>query len=247
MRELARKGLNVPMPVPSQNGDLIESIDGQFYSVVTWLPGTPMGGEQQLSTAPSLVLQYAQLGRTVAKLHNASATWSPPNQFERPYWDRNGLVGAKPLWGRFWDAPFLSRQDRALFHAARTAIHDRLVQADLPVRLIHADLVPENVLIQNDGLAVIDFDDSVWGYWAFDIATIVNRAHRSENAEQLVSAFLNAYQEDGPDTLENLPLLQAARALTYVGWIVPRLNEPGGRQRLKRFLETARMMVNRIL
>ena len=113
--------------------------------------------------------------------------------------------------------------------------------------LIHADLVPENVLIQKNGLAIIDFDDCVWGYWAFDIATIVNRAHRSDNAEQLINAFLNAYREDGPDTLGHLPLLQAARALTYVGWIIPRLDEPGGRQRLVRFLDTARMMVHRIL
>ena len=246
-QELASKDINVPIPVPSQNGSLIECVDGQCFSVVTWLPGIPIGSEQALTTTTHLVRQYAQLGRTMAALHNASANWSPPDQFERPFWDRNGLVGRAPLWGRFWDASFLSREDSALFHTARATIDERLAQADLPVRLIHADLVPENVLIQKDGLAIIDFDDCVWGYWAFDVATIVNRAHRSANAEQLVNAFLNAYQEDGPDTLEHLPLLQAARALTYVGWIVPRLDEPGGRQRLVRFLDTARTMVHRIL
>jgi len=247
MQALAADGINVPRPLASNTGELVETINDQFFSVVTWLGGTPMDAEATLSTQADRTAQYTQLGRALAQLHNASADWSPPNGFERPAWDRGGLIGEEPLWGRFWDAPFLSAQDANLFQAARSVIDQELAKANLPVRLIHADLVPENVLIQDNGLAVIDFDDCAWGYWAFDIATVVNRAQKSAQADHLVNALIDAYKQEGPDTLACLPVLQAARALSYVGWIVPRLTEPGGPQRLARFLTTARTMANRIL
>ncbi|MGB0824165.1 MAG: phosphotransferase [Alphaproteobacteria bacterium] len=46
----------------------------------------------------------------------------------------------------------------------------------LPLRLIHADLIPDNVMRGSDGsLHLIDFDDCCWGFREFDLATTISR------------------------------------------------------------------------
>ena len=40
-----------------------------------------------------------------------------------------------------------------------------------------------------------------------------------------------------------LPLFTMLRAFTYVGWVVPRINEPGSTERQTRFFKQAEMSI----
>jgi Ser/Thr protein kinase RdoA (MazF antagonist) len=190
---------------------------------------------------------YRALGQAMANLHLKSDDWTPPPHFSRHAWDLDGLLGEAPLWGRFWENPRLTPAEAALMTQARDKARDQLAALSAPdYGLIHADLVQENVLIgpamDEGGPHLIDFDDGGWGYRLFDMATVLNFILREPDPEPLQAAFTQGYLSTRTIDLTALPLFQTLRALTYVGWIVPRLSEPGADARHTRFIALASRM-----
>ena len=244
-----RAGLPVPRPIPSLQGRLLEIVDGQRVDVLTWLPGRPLG-----ATRVPLVLDdregvFRQLGQMMARLHVACDAWTVPDGFTRCAWDRDGLLGEAPVWGRFWDHPLLDGPTRQLLQDFR-ALADREIARcgdALDRGLIHADLVRENVLMQPAGLAMIDFDDGGWGYRLFDVATALLKNQDEPDYPRLQAALLAGYRSLRPLDTTLLDLFLAVRATTYVGWIVPRMAEPGAAARSARFIDTARALCGQVL
>ncbi len=95
---------------------------------------------------------------------------------------------------------------------------------------------------------MIDFDDGGWGARAFDLATAANRALRADrDPEALIGALIEGYTATRALDRADLALFQALRAFTYVGWIVPRLGEPGAHARAERFIALAERMAREML
>ena len=253
MAALAAGGLNVPCPRATPDGLLAVEIGGVVASLLSWIDGTPMGVDGQLAALDDVPAVYRALGREMARLHDLSDGWTPPPGFVRPAWDADGLVGRTPLWGRFWENPLLAPATRDLLTAARDRARDRLAAraGAMDVGLIHADLVPENVIVTAGGppprLAFIDFDDGGFGARAFDLATVANRALRATDPGPLLAALIEGYETRRPVNQSDLALFQALRAFTYVGWIVPRLSEPGAQARADRFITLAERMARDLL
>lgn len=249
MAALADGGLSVPAPVPAGDGALCISANGALVDVVTWLGGAPMGIDGALADLPDARAAFAALGAAMARLHELSDAWTPPSGFDRPHWDVEGLVGDAPLWGRFWDSALLTPAERDLLVRARDAARERLqaIAQTADRGLIHADLVPENVLIDGATVGLIDFDDSGFGCRLFDLATSANRADRADPSGALRAALLEGYGACRAIDLTDLPLFQALRAFSYVGWISDRLSEPGADVRATRMIATATHWAGRLL
>ena len=244
MDALAEAGLTVPTPIKSTDGQFLHLVEGAQVDILTWLPGIPLGSTG-VAFERDMSREFHALGREIAKLHHASDNWIPPGGFSRCRWDRAGLVGASPLWGRFWENPTFSKEQADLFSAfGVTADADLLKNCiDCDFGLIHADLVRENVLVNQDQLALIDFDDGGFGYRLFDVATALVKNLDEPDYPRLRDAILAGYRELRPLDTSRLDLFLALRATTYVGWIVERINEPGAQKRNKRFLRTAERLV----
>ncbi|MEZ5766826.1 MAG: phosphotransferase [Paracoccaceae bacterium] len=249
MAALAAGGLRVPAPCPTPDGTLCVTSGGVVADMLIWIEGAPMGVDGALAPLDDAPGTYRALGREMARLHDTSDAWTQTAGFTRPAWDADGLVGPTPLWGRFWENPLLMAAQADLLVRARDVARDRLAAraGDLDTGLIHADLVPENVILTTTGPALIDFDDGGWGARAFDLATVANRALRAENPRALIDALLAGYTATRLLDLADLVLFQALRAFTYVGWIVPRLGEPGARGRADRFIALAETMARNLL
>lgn len=249
MAALAQAGLLVPRPVPSLRGRLLEEVGGHQVDLLTWLPGQTLGAALQEDLAPDLDHLFHALGQQMARLHNASDAWAPPAGFTRVRWDAEGLLGEAPVWGRFWEHPALSDDDRRLFGHFRCAAQRELqrLQDRLDFGLIHADLVRENVLLHGERIGLLDFDDGGWGYRAFDLATTLLKFIGWPTYAVLRDALLRGYQDLRPLDLDTLDLFLALRATTYVGWVVPRLGEDGAQERSQRYLATAREVCQRCL
>jgi len=185
---------------------------------------------------------FRAIGREMARLHEISDSWTPPKSFTRRRWDREGLLGDAPVWGRFWDNPTLSADDRALLLQLQSVATRELTarEAGLDYGLIHADLVRENVMVDGDKVQLIDFDDSGFGFRLFDIATTLLRNRAESDYEALKSALLDGYLSVRGLDLAALDLFLALRACTYVGWIISRMHEEGAAARNARFVVTAR-------
>lgn len=237
-----RAGLSVPRPVPSLRGALLEEVGGHFVDLLGWLSGQPLGrtGEPlALDDAPGV---FDRLGRAMAKLHLACDTWDRPEGFTRAAWDADGLVGDAPLWGRFWDNPTLDAPTRALLARFRDEARSALAAegAALDYGLIHADLIRDNVMVDGDVIRMLDFDDGGFGYRLFDLATALIKNAGEPDYPALKTALLAGYRTVRPLDTRLLDLFMGLRAATYVGWIVPRMNEDGATTRNARFIDNAR-------
>lgn len=164
-----------------------------------------------------------------------------PPGFSRPQWNIEGLAGHEPLWGRFWENPALSPDERVLLCDARALAFDQLrrVAGQMDYGIIHADLVRENVLVDGADLHLIDFDDSGFGFRLFDIATALLKNSAEPDYEVLKDAFAGGYLNVRPIDLSRLDIFLMLRAFTYLGWIIPRLGEPDAHERNRRNIKPA--------
>ena len=239
LAEMARAGLGVPAPRPSRNGRLLECLDGQFVDLVTWLAGTPLGRSREPLILVDPVRTFFDFGAEMARLHLACDRWAVPQSFTRCKWDAEGLLGEAPIWGRFWENPTLDAPTRAMLLDFRQLAAQALASLDLNTGLIHADLVRENVMIDGTDLYLIDFDDGGYGYRLFDVATALLKNRAEPSYPTLKQALLDGYHSVRPLDMAHLDLFLALRAVTYVGWIVPRMEELGSPTRNKRFIKDA--------
>jgi len=251
---LANSGFPAPKPVATPKGALLVSLsDGRVATVISWVEGRPIGLSEQLlagSTTDQISL-YRNVGALLARLHNATDNIDFPQDFARRHWDIAGLLGDRPLWGRFWEHPALTPEAVRLIQAARAkAIADlaEYSRDDRTFGLIHADALRENVFIGPDGLTLIDFDDSGFGYRMFDLAVAVSQSIEDEIYPKICTAVLDGYDTVRPlrsDDRTRLPLFALLRTFASLGWIVPRV--PADDPAHDKFIHRAVLQCNRYL
>jgi len=233
IRALADHGLQVPAPVPALNGIYSVPIPAKadqqvrYADILLWLNGQTLTMAEDAAQANTEALGtiYRSLGAEAARMHDHGQNWSPPARFSRASWNREGLVGETPLWGRFWEFDALSRAERALAVAARSALAEDL--GELPMNpsvygLIHGDLLSDNVMIDAGRIQLIDFDDAGWGWHMFELATALYFHIGSPNFNLRQEALLHGYRQVRPLSDEQqaqLPLFLLARGVTYLGWL----------------------------
>lgn len=233
MQALAEAGIEVPRAVKSRAGrpfELVHSDElpaGRQVDVLDWVDGRQLGAlESGLEGGEDDIAgRYYTLGTTAARMHNHTVAWQAPRGFKRHTWCEEGLAGDAPLWGRFWELEQLSATQRRLFERAREAIWTDLSacgKAHGEFGLIHADLVPENILVEGDKVRVIDFDDAGFGWHLFDIATSLYFIRGERHFDHAMEGFVAGYRAHRPladAQLLRLPLFMAARSTTYLGWV----------------------------
>ena len=241
MAALAIGGLSLPKPVAAKDDRLCQEIDGVTVDVLSWVDGSPLSESNCQDDQINWPDVYNSIGEEMAKLHDISDNWQWSEKFERPAWNRAGLVGVEPLWGSFWANPGLTKTEQETlldFKAQAFSALDGL-KDQLDYGLIHADIVHENVMKTEKGVSLIDFDDGGFGYRLFDLATLLNRAHRENLLTDCYLAFLQGYKSVRFIDTTPLALFQALRSVTYVGWNIGRISEPGGLERNRRFIDAA--------
>jgi Ser/Thr protein kinase RdoA (MazF antagonist) len=253
MRALQVAGISVPRVIRSRGGRDFEVIElpasrgTRQIDVFEWIDGRQLGSVEGGidGDAADIVAQYRMIGAIAARMHNHARGWQCPSHFRRHAWDAEGLVGDNPFWGRFWELEALTREQRSLFARTRAKIARELAAFGMaPDRygLIHADLVPENVLIDGTQIQVIDFDDAGFGWHLFELATslyfIAGDAIYPTAREALIQGY-RSERELCDEMLEWLPLFLAARGTTYLGWIHTRQGSDTAREMLPFLVERA--------
>jgi len=237
---LAERGLPVAVPVPSLSGALVEAMDDRAVSCVGWLEGGPIGsGEAPLAgSADARAALMRALGRLIASVQETTDALSLPADFERPAWDIEGLLGEAPRWGRFWENPAFSAAERGIVEQARTLARERLeaYRADgADFGLIHADYVRENVIAGPHGLALIDFDDSGFGFRLYDLGTALTQSLEEPDLPVLARSLVAGYRELralSDEAEGRLALFLMLRTFASAGWVVGRAAPEDPRQQI---------------
>ncbi len=244
MQHLGSKGLIVPMPLPSKDGPILQKISGYYTDVLTWLSGRPIGTTGSPLELPNRKGTFRKIGHLMAQVHHISDDWNAPSWFERNHWDIEGLLGDTPVWDRFWENPGLDEKERNRICEARVRLWTDLSNADLDFGLIHADMLRENIIIGGDTLGLIDFDDSGLGFRLFDVATTLLKNRDEPDYNEIEFALIEGYRERRPLDTSLLPQFMLIRALSYLGWIITRIKEPGSTIRQERFLKSYRPLID---
>lgn len=231
--KLAQAGLPVPAALPTREGDLLVPVgDGRHASAIAWMAGEALGEAAKPFDRPlAQVLDlYHALGAVLARVHQVTDGLTLPADFTRPRWNWEGLVGDNPLWGRFWDHPVATPDQRATLIRARDALRERLTG---DIGLIHADVLRENVLVNGHSVSLIDFDDSGFGFRLHDLGTALVQTVQHPEHPQLRDALMAGY---GTTDVQLVEAFILARTLASVGWTMPRLapDDPIHRSHLAR-------------
>jgi Ser/Thr protein kinase RdoA (MazF antagonist) len=236
LRALESSGIRVPRVIRSRDGRDFERVEcrgaGSAASVrqvdvFEWIDGRQLGSIESgvAGDEDAVAAQYFQIGALAARMHDHTERWQPPPAFHRHSWDAAGLVGEAPLWGRFWELEALAPAERELLTRVRRALSlDLETFGRTPDRygLIHADLIPENLLIDGERICVIDFDDAGYGWHLFELATSLFFISTESAYSAAREALIGGYRSERPlsdEAIGRLPLFLAARGTTYLGWV----------------------------
>lgn len=225
--ELAALGLPVPAPLPLSDGRLLTTLaDGRHASAIRWLDGLPFGAAGRPLTRPvaEQIDLHFRIGQLLRRLHLESDRLTLPPGFVRPRWDIDGLMGESPLWGRFWEHPRATDAQVWAQFAARNAAQSMIARhaaQGASFGLIHADVLRENVLVSQGDVALIDFDDSGFGFRLYDLGTVLSQNQYEPARDDLRDALMAGY---GTEDTEMVEVFTMARILASVGWTVPRLS-----------------------
>ena len=224
LSELSNAGLSVPNPVLTKNGELSIEIDivgapPRRCSLLRWVKGRMVKQARPW--------HMKSMGRLIALLHNSASSWKPSANFMRRHYDIDGL------WGDDTGVNFkgsevlqnLPEKYRADFYRVTSrleAIMDDWGKGSDVYGLIHADLgTKANVLFHKGEARAIDFDDSGYGYWMYDLTTPLYDWEDDENWRIFREALIAGYTEIRPlssEHLEMLELFQAAHAVLDIFW-----------------------------
>lgn len=252
VRALAAAGLAVPEAIRTRDGRDFVHVSTEHIGaprqvdLLAWIDGEALGSvEAGLGRdAGRIEAIYRCMGATAAQFHNQAANWAPPEGFYRHSWDLHGLLGEQPFWGRFWELAELTAAQRALVIKARAVLALELKdygRSKNNYSLIHADFVPENLLVQGDRVQVVDFDDAGFGWHMFELATALYFIQDDPAYPLATSALIAGYRQRRPladADVARLPAFLAARSLTYLGWAQQRRDSRGVREMIPMLIET---------
>lgn len=233
MQALNEYGVRTPDIIPTREGNLfcIAAVNGvpepRQCDMLEWVEGRMFGsGEGEIDgSIESQEENYRFLGELAGRTHNHAEQWNPPRGFTRHHWDVEGLVGETPFWGRFWELEALTREQRKIILSVRELVRRKLIffgQAPDRYGLIHADLLPQNLLISGDGIRLIDFDDAGFGWHLFDLSTSLFSYLGGNHFTRMQNALVAGYRKvrSLPEShLAMMPVFIMARLLTYLGWV----------------------------
>jgi Ser/Thr protein kinase RdoA (MazF antagonist) len=243
MDALAREtDIVVPAPIRTKDGELVTRRatagvpEPRHVALFEWV-----GGRHAVRSPSERVI--ALLGETMACMHDHADTFVPPAPFTTRRFDRLGSFSAGSQIHADEPHPLLDGGRLSLFRreAARVQAElDRLFGGPARPLFLHQDLHLGNVKLLDGRLAVLDFDDSMWGYPVQDIGISLYylrylRGFAPELREHFKRGYcrIREWPEEWPGQID---LMIEARAFDLIDVLLT-LDHPQIRANLPRYIE----------
>ena len=162
----------------------------------------------------NMIPGYEALGAIAARCHQHVVFWPKPEPFERLTWDLQTVFGATPTWGNWRDAPEVTPRIRADLEEVEHTICDRIsAYGKAPERynLIHADMRFANLLVDDSGTRLIDFDDCGYGWFMYDFAAAISFIEDDPRIPDFKAAWVRGYR-----TVRDLPFADEVEIDTFI-------------------------------
>lgn len=217
---------------PVVTAKLIAGLDGEFIQHI-WHPAvaeprncvlmTHLPGKEPEES--NRLLAFSQLGEVTARLHLHAASWKPNHPIQRHRWDFDAMLGSRPLWGNWQNGLGMTPAKKRHLAKVVTALRPRVAaigEGRQRFGLIHADLRTANILVHQEKVAVIDFDDCGFSWFIYDLAAALSFLETHPDVPAYIDAWLTAYQRIRPLSrieISAIPSLIMLRRMLLVAWV----------------------------
>lgn len=224
--------LSVPKIIPARSGEFVLPLSSPVVpgvwnaSLMSWVPGRLLG---HYLTEPNL----EKMGALFAGLHHHGASWVPPTGFTTrrfEHWlsrgEENRITGSglalsgETQAGSIITLPTNSQDMLDRIHRLVKQAYAAIDRSDL--RIIHCDLWHNNIKLHQGVLHPLDFEDTVWGFRAHDIAmAMLDLLEDTDEARyaQLLAAFRRGYEANMPWPEDPIEPFQIGRLLWKINWV----------------------------
>lgn len=209
--------------VDGKNIQVVKGSDGEDYFCVIceYLPGEAPDENNEAK----MVKQFSYLGETTAYLHRQTEIWNGTAKLDRMEWNFDTIIGEHAAWGRWQDFPEMTEEAEKLLDQVARIIKKRLQRygkTENNYGLIHADLRLANLLLEDDQIKVIDFDDCGFGWHLHDLASALSFIEDKPIVPKLVNAWLDGYRKVLPFTdtdFEEIDTFIMMRRMQLTAWL----------------------------
>ena len=192
-----------------------------YVSLISFLEGSPLGELKD----DELIKGLESLGEITAKLHMQSINRDKSVVIKRFYWDINNLFGDNNdgIWGSWRDYKALTKEQYRILEKCTSVMKDKLNhygRSNEKFGLIHADLHFYNVINNNGVNQIIDFDDSGYGFYMYDMGCAL--VTYSRNLTKLEGAWVRGYEKVRKLSDEDkkfIPMFVLLRRITRLAWL----------------------------
>ncbi|GHH99012.1 phosphotransferase enzyme family protein [Neobacillus kokaensis] len=224
--------INVALPYLGVNGSFVQEFYFEnilyYFTLFAYLEGQAPDENHE----DELVRQFETLGEMTAQLHIHSIEhYAEFQQLKRLEWNYDSILGMAPKWGRWQDGLAMTNERIKLFEQVSEKIRMRLNhfgKSTMKFGLIHSDLRSANLLVEDEQIKVIDFDDCGFGWFLFDLAASLSFIEHKPYIPKLITSWLTGYRKvrtlSKEDELE-IPSFIMMRRLQLIAWIGSRDNE----------------------
>ena len=241
LESLSLAGYKVPKILPTKKAEsyVRANINGEsrYLSLLDWIEGRSLL-EMELEgvTGSFLAEVMTKVGELISQFHLHSERWEPSKYFSRHRFDLDGFFGKSPFWGRYWDSQYVTKDQRACLLGSQKAISSKINSLGYSkdvFGLIHGDLHQENILLdRSKNIRIIDFDDAGFGWYLYDIASLLFEYKDHAEFETLSEGFLRGYRKGrlmSDNDWSMLPLFIHIRGRATIGWASerPELGDKG--------------------
>lgn len=237
--------------MPNQEAVLrLVSPDGtvkRFAVAFEFVPG------REPNVSDDLSAWFFKLGQISARMHSHAKTWRREEGFTRKTWDLDLMFGLRPIWGPWQDGMGLDPQGQALLERAVGTIAKRLERfGDRLDRfgLIHGDLRLANLLVEDEKMRVIDFDDCGFSWFVYDFACAVSFFEANPIVPTLTDAWVAGYRTVAPlgaEEVAEIPVFVMLRRILLVAWIATHQHSPMGGEVGLNYTKESLCMADRFL
>ncbi|MCX6459325.1 MAG: phosphotransferase [Actinobacteria bacterium] len=215
--------VRTPTVIPAADGRRVvdgAQPDGESRHAVMFefLPGIEPPGDR-------LVDSFRTLGAIAARMHVHARSWKRPAGFTRFTWDFESTLGPQGRWGNWHDGMGVGRQEQQVLGRAADLMSRRLANYgsdSTRFGLVHADMRLANLLLDGDCVSVIDFDDSGFSWYMYDLGSALSFIEDHPQVPEMIASWTNGYREvtslaaEDEAELETFVML---RRLLLVAWI----------------------------
>jgi len=224
--------VSAPRIMPTRSGEYVLPLRRPGVPTVwnttlmSWVPGRLLG---RYLTQRNL----ERMGGLFAELHDHGAAWTPPTGFTTrrfEHWlsrgeenliiDGGPSAGVAPRPDSVVTLPSHARDLLERMHRHVELAYAAIDRSDL--RVIHCDLWHDNIKLYRGMLHPLDFEDTVWGFRAHDIAmAMLDLLEATDEARypELLAAFRQGYEAHMAWPDDRIEPFQIGRLLWKINWV----------------------------